>query len=47
MSKYKILLLFKKIFFRKKIINKIDYDSINNIIKIERKNLKNKNFTLS
>ena len=47
MSKYKILLLFKKIFLRKKIINKIDYDSINNIIKIERENLKNKNFTLS
>jgi hypothetical protein len=37
----------KKFFLEKKIINEINYDLINSIIKIEEKNLKNKNFTLS
>lgn len=37
----------KKFFLENKVINKIDYELINNIIKIEEKNLNNKNFTLS
>ena len=37
----------KKYFIENNIVKKIDYKLINNIILIEEKNLKNKNFTLS
>jgi hypothetical protein len=37
----------KKYFIENDIVKKIDYKLINNIILIEEKNLKNKNFTLS
>ena len=37
----------KNFFIKKKILNKINYNLINNIIKIENNNLNNKDFTLT